>query len=427
MREASCNVALVAFQCVILILVSGLTHSTAWSTSTCKQYGYAYSYRYRYSPHNEWQRSRRLHGGHSSSTTIGVIAESSSEVATANGQSQSSSPFAAKTNTHQSKHTLHLLSLPPTDDAFTKQGEFLVRECWKWKDSVLGDGRDYFIPRPRALKAFHSLFVGMIIDVTAHAGIVTATLTLPFLLTEGGQSEIRLRLPLELHSTNFASTHDSSFQSSADLSFSERFAIDECVVLSNCARLDVLLVLINMPNDDNLVGVSTMHNITEIADIAARYAMAYNLHQQINSRRSKGTTLLERTGLSSWLDLPGVIETTTTTTSPITQKQFTEINQLGQRLISIDGPHAISTHLCLVACGLAPRTNRPDREVVFRPYSSRDAREYQIVGKSRHTFATIHYRSILIIPILFSFTTINRYYVAAKAYCGSNFSFELNR
>ena len=422
MREVSCNVALVAFQCVILILVSGVTHSTAWSTSTCKHYGYSYSY----SLHNEWQRSRRLHGGHSSNT-IGVIAESSSEVATANGQSQSSSSFAAKTNTHQSKHTLHLLSLPPTDDSFTKQGEFLVRECWKWKDSVLGDGRDYFIPRPRALKAFHSLFVGMIIDVTAHAGIVTATLTLPFLLSEGGQSEIRLRLPLELHSTNFASTHDSSFQSSADLSFSERFAIDECVVLSNCARLDVLLVLINMPNDDNFVGVSTMHNITEIADIAARYAMAYNLHQQINSRRSKGTTLLERTGLSSWLDLPGVIETTTTTTSSITQKQFTEINQLGQRLISIDGPHAISTHLCLVACGLAPRTNRPGREVVFRPYSSRDAREYQIVGKSRHAFATIHYRSILIIPILFSFTTINRYYVAAKAYCGSNFSFELNR
>ena len=423
MSEASCNVALVAFQCVILILVSGLTHSTAWSTSTCKHYGHSY----RYSLHNEWLRSRRLHGGRSSSSTIGVIAESSSEVATANGQSQSSSSFAAKTTTHQSKHTLHLLSLPPTDDAFTKQGEFLVRECWKWKDSVLGDGRDYFIPRPRALKAFHSLFVGMIIDVTAHAGIVTATLTLPFLLSEGGQSEIRLRLPLERHSTNFASTHDSSFQASADDSFSERFAIDECVVLSNCARLDVLLVLKNMPNDDNLVGVSTMHNITEIADIAARYAVAYNLLQQINSRRSKGTTLLERTGLSSWLDLPGIIETTTTTTSSITQKQFTEINQLGQRLMSIDGPHAISTHLCLVACGLAPRTNRPDREVIFRPYSSRDAREYQIVGKSRNTFATIHYRSILIIPILFSFTTINRYYVAAKAYCGSNFSFELNR
>jgi hypothetical protein len=30
-------------------------------------------------------------------------------------------------------------------------------------------------------------------------------------------------------------------------------------------------------------------------------------------------------------------------------------------------------HLCLVAVGLAPRPRRPNREIVFRPFSSRDA------------------------------------------------------
>jgi hypothetical protein len=295
----------------------------------------------------------------------------------------------------------------------------------------LGDGRDYFIPRPRALKAFHALFVGMIIDVTALAGIGDVKLTLPLPLplpsSEGEQSDIRLRIPFEMHS-NGASMHDSLFQSLAENSFSERFAIEECVVLSNCACLDILLVLNRiretgteaptffspsrpeMSVADNLD--LRMQNTTGIADIAARYAVAYILHHQINVRRSKGATLLERTGLSSWLDLPGLIQTSTATNS-ISRDQSMYINQLGQRLISIEDPQAISTHLCLVACGLAPRTNRPDREVIFRPYSSRDAREYQ----QRKTNACIHDRSVLLNSQLFIqnllSTSPNRHYVAA--------------
>ena len=54
------------------------------------------------------------------------------------------------------------------------------------------------------------------------------------------------------------------------------------------------------------------------------------------------------------------------------------MNQLGERLTSMEGAYEISNHLCLIAVagGLAPRPNRPDREVIFRPYSSRDAREF---------------------------------------------------
>jgi hypothetical protein len=44
----------------------------------------------------------------------------------------------------------------------------------------------------------------------------------------------------------------------------------------------------------------------------------------------------------------------------------------------MEGALAMCTHLSLVASRLSPRPNRPDREVVFRPYSSRDAREFVI-------------------------------------------------
>lgn len=407
MKGASSN-ALSALPCVVLVVImmTRLSLSTAWTwTTTTTRFSYSRCI-------NHEGQTRQLLHGHVSSTTNGVIADSLSDGTVIN---QESSPAAMA----KQKHTLHLLSLPPTDDAFTKPGEFLVRECWKWKDSALGDGRDYFIPRPRALKAFQALFVGMIIDVAALDGIIDLTLTLPLPLTEEKQSDLRLRLPLENYSAG-ASMHDSMLISSAQHSLSERFTIEECVVLSNCARLDVLLVLNNIQRPINLD--SSANNRTEITAIAARYAVAYNLNQQIHARRSKGTTLLERTGLSSWLDLPGVIDTSTATSS-ITQDQSTYVNQLGQRLISIEGPQAISTHLCLVACGLAPRTNRPDREVIFRPYSSRDARKNRFVRNLEIEMQSSP-NALLLTQELFLFTTLNRYYATVKTYSGGNFCVE---
>lgn len=108
---------------------------------------------------------------------------------------------------------------------------------------------------------------------------------------------------------------------------------------------------------------------------AAQYAVGYHLQRQILSQRSKTTSLLERAGLASWLDLPvGVaLENDTTASRSPDGNQCTEICQLARRLTSLEGAHSISTHLSLIAGGLAPRPNRPDREVVFRPYSSRDA------------------------------------------------------
>ena len=281
-------------------------------------------------------------------------------------------------------------------------GESLVRECWRWKDSALGDGRDYFVPRPRALRAFHSLFVGMDISVEVTIGVVNknqvadgdncdgeshhrssspseVVLKLPSI--EGGQcAAVEVRLPLSqcLNGDSYAFTNSGDMlQSSGDCSFSVTFVVDECVALSNCARFDVILVLKRSQQAKDHDNTFIQCNTKEIEEVAARYAVAYHLQQQIASQRSKSTSLLERAGLASWLDLPGAINLETA--GPGSSNSFKEedwgreVHRLARRLTSMEGAHSISTHLSLIAGGLAPRPNRPDREVIFRPYSSRDA------------------------------------------------------
>jgi hypothetical protein len=82
---------------------------------------------------------------------------------------------------------IYLLSLKwPEDDAsqISFSAQLSVRDIWKWKDRVLGDGRDFFVPKPRILQ-------------TLQEWIIQQTQPL----------------------------------------------VDECAILSNCARFEVLLVL----------------------------------------------------------------------------------------------------------------------------------------------------------------------------------------
>ena len=55
--------------------------------------------------------------------------------------------------TRKKKHRIHLLSLKKSGR--TKQ----ARQVWKWKDSVLGDGRDFFVPKPKTLTALNRYIV----------------------------------------------------------------------------------------------------------------------------------------------------------------------------------------------------------------------------------------------------------------------------
>ena len=288
----------------------------------------------------------------------------------------SSDSISNNNKSKSTKHTLHLISLPSKNDTFTLPGETLVRQCWKWKDIALGDGRDYFVPRPRALKAFQSLFVGMEITVMAdgeesNTSILEIVLQLPSISNDNIQSEdnIKVRIPLDCMSSGFIERELQQSTTSNENTCSQTFVIDECVTISNCARLDILLVLKILKEDDN----DCMNQ--DVISTAARYAIAYNLQQQIHAQRSKSMSLLERSGLSSWLDLTDGVKTNQVISNPMTNNQLKEVYQLAQRLTSMEGASAISNHLCVIASGLAPRPNRPDREVIFRPYSSRDARE----------------------------------------------------
>ena len=67
------------------------------------------------------------------------------------------------------QHRLYLYSLPASNlleqslSAATSNSSssahtaLLIRRLWEWKDNVLGDGRDYFVPRPNTLSALNQL------------------------------------------------------------------------------------------------------------------------------------------------------------------------------------------------------------------------------------------------------------------------------
>jgi hypothetical protein len=317
------------------------------------------------------------------------------------------------TTTKQSNNTyttMHLISLPPIDDTYTSPiSESLIRECWRWKDVTLGDGRDYFLPKPRALKDFHSLFVGMEISIITNTNNEEVIVKPPSSSMSRESFNYHSKTRLSLHNVdedsivnnndndidggggttptdnNGCVVENSSVQRSFIKEEQQRFVIEECVALSNCARLDVILVLKREQKQQQ----QWLNEDMTDSSLAARYAVAYNLQQQVQSRqsnnnsKSSSSSLLDRIGLTTLLDLPGAVrknnndeETETFSTNDDNgqcSNADNEIRQLANRLSTMEGARAICTHLSLVASGLSPRPNRPDREVLFRPYSSRDA------------------------------------------------------
>ena len=205
--------------------------------------------------------------------------------------------------------SIHLVSLPPLTETSSK----IVRDTWKWKDTVLGNGRDYFVPRPRALKALSDIIVG--------------------------------------------SNHGN-------------YIVEECAILSNCARLDILISLNTSKKTIHIGGTDTNtdENIMEEKNVAKKIISSC-LNAQLASyqaqRRSKSGALFE--GVSLFLDLPGMVDISAKV------RDMDSLNSLESLLQSQNEIDAITRHFCLVAAGLAPRDSRPNRSVLFRPFSSRDA------------------------------------------------------
>ena len=211
-----------------------------------------------------------------------------------------------------------------------------LREVWRWKDVALGDGRDYFIPRPRAISDFQSLF----------------------LRNDYAPSKI-----------------DESFPTNIQV------CVEECSILSNCARLDIYLSLRTMSAkfrdkiSTNENGIKSYDWIELEAKRIAAYVLANQLKNYQDSK-SKRSILSE--SISTFLDLPGVIQTENRSLESSSMKSedpetYSIINQLANSLHVSSGVENVTRHACLVAAGMKDRPSRPGRKVPFRPFSSRDA------------------------------------------------------
>ena len=182
---------------------------------------------------------------------------------------------------------IHLFSLKWTPDECISKP---VRDVWRWKDASLGDGRDFFVPKPKTIRSLQDYII------------------------KNSQS------------------------------------IDECVVLSNCARLEIICVTKEQNANPSL----------EIARCLAA---------QVFSNQNGRPQLLQSM-LVQHLDLPHIA---IDTNAEITSTCLEDSMAIDRHWIHVRGCEEVCRHLCLVAAGIAPRPRRPDREVLFRPFSSRDS------------------------------------------------------
>ena len=241
-----------------------------------------------------------------------------------NGEMTKSPPFRQDADRADSKNKstqnkiniIRLVSLPP----LFEESPRIVRDVWKWKDVVLGDGRDYFVPRPRALKAFSDLLVAR---------------------TSAGCT------------------------------------VTECAVLSNCARMDVLL---SLEVDSMLTHDDVEENQALNIDDMVKSVVANCINEQVVAFQSERKAPLMES-ISSFLDLPGmVIEKDAAFAkreSNFIAGQQENANDQSRKLATLltatSAVDEIVRHFSKVAAGMAPRVSRVDRPVLFRPFSSRDA------------------------------------------------------
>eukprot|EP00562_Extubocellulus_spinifer_P027882 CAMPEP_0178651414 /NCGR_PEP_ID=MMETSP0698-20121128/22095_1 /TAXON_ID=265572 /ORGANISM="Extubocellulus spinifer, Strain CCMP396" /LENGTH=512 /DNA_ID=CAMNT_0020293035 /DNA_START=18 /DNA_END=1556 /DNA_ORIENTATION=+ len=266
------------------------------------------------------------------------------------------------------QRSILLVSLPPKTDSAPSS----VRRAWKWKDAALGDGRDFFVPRPRALSALNSLLVGAVWSIPACAANSTRSTG----SDDGGEKE----------NNDDCNTLKSSYRNQQSWQQRHQYVVEECGVLSNCARMDVVLVVSGPVSADNEHGdgdgsdtSSTSKNTnshsssssSSMTSQAAKRVVGEALAAQLSSYGSrKQNAVLD--GLASVFDLAGVINDSPTSIG-VDADAFSTASELERVLVTIEGSHDVCRYLCRVASGMADRPSRPGREVPFRPFSSRDA------------------------------------------------------
>ncbi|KAL7553265.1 hypothetical protein ACHAWF_016520 [Thalassiosira exigua] len=245
---------------------------------------------------------------------------------------------------HHQMYHVHLLSVPyPAPNATTDEG-ILLQDFWLWKDRALGDGADHFVPRRQrrrrrgtvefvsrseALRQFQMLFVGMEIRIVGGSGCDDG---LKLALKNGHPPHV---MDLSVSLGLLSSLEPSSFETT--------FTVEECSVLSTCARFDVILVIRSNSLAETNDSTLEMDTVKAAAGIASLYAVASTVHEQVRASRQSTSS-----------------------------DQQSRVVRIASQLAHLEGTRSISKYLALVASGLTRRPDRPTSDVIFRPYSSRD-------------------------------------------------------
>ena len=178
---------------------------------------------------------------------------------------------------------LHLLSLQYTPPDNPNTFSETVASVWRWKDTVLGNGQDYFVPKPKTLQALQSCFTGF----------------------------------------------------------------DEVVIISNCARLELLIVCDEDPKE--MISRELLHQV--------------QYHQEHP----------HRIPLSLGWDMPSCIDAPCNGSEYRNTVSANQVQELMRHWTHFQDSHIIARHLCMIAASMAVRPRRPGRPVPFQPFSSRDA------------------------------------------------------
>ena len=202
-----------------------------------------------------------------------------------------------------------------------------VRRLWEWKDTALGDGRDFFVPKPKTLMALQNYLLKNIPNLT------------------------------------------------------------ECSIISNCARLEVLCCCsdsISSNHGKRTIEKNTIENEEQgllARDISNCFVTQLNSYQNISKNANAWTRVIMQLPIK--VDQP---ESALTIAPPMID-HLQSVSYYDSWWNVTVGAEAILTRLCKVSAGMGHRPRRPERSVVFRPFSSRDAHVLLQLKRTRENIA----------------------------------------
>jgi len=203
-----------------------------------------------------------------------------------------------------------------------------VRQLWEWKDTALGDGRDFFVPKPKTLMALQEYLLKNI----------------PNLM--------------------------------------------ECSIISNCARLEILCSCSTTPSSFEKGGreVKTKHDKEQgkllARDISNCFLTQLDYHRNTSKKTNTWSKMLLQLPLN--VDNPDSV----LTTKKPSIDPMKPLSRYASWWNMTMGSNEILTHLCKVSAGMGRRPRRPDRPVIFRPFSSRDAHVLLQLKRTRENIGT---------------------------------------